>query len=206
MTNHQVVVCEVRFLIVPLVCLSLDAFCSGCGTGRSTLLLGTMYPDHIVIGVDRSLARLSKNGVYRQQSTKDEEGNVFMVRAELADFWRLFLDNPLGTVDKHYMLNPNPYPKKRRFQNRWYAHPTFPMIRQLGGEEIVIRSNWKAYLEDFSMAISIAEKLGDEETTIASYEPDGPVELDPTKHAWTNFEQKYFDVGETAYELILKRT
>jgi hypothetical protein len=33
---------------------------SGCGTGRSSLVLGRLYPQHTVVGVDRSVARLSK--------------------------------------------------------------------------------------------------------------------------------------------------
>ena len=33
---------------------------SGCGTGKSTRILGEIYPNHIVIGVDRSYTRLSK--------------------------------------------------------------------------------------------------------------------------------------------------
>ena len=30
---------------------------SGCGTGRSTLILGEKYPNHTVIGIDRSFVR-----------------------------------------------------------------------------------------------------------------------------------------------------
>jgi tRNA (guanine-N7-)-methyltransferase len=163
--------------------------------------LGRLHPDHTIIGVDRSLARLSKNGVYRQQSSeKGEGGNVFLVRAELADFWRLWLETPLGSLEKHFLLYPNPYPKKRRFQTRWYAHPAFPLIRRLGGAEIVVRSNWKAYLKDFSTAMAIGEEL---EGNPPIYRSSGPVVLDPKQDAWTAFEQKYFDVGETAYELML---
>ena len=31
---------------------------SGCGTGKSTQQLARQYPDHLVVGVDRSQARL----------------------------------------------------------------------------------------------------------------------------------------------------
>lgn len=177
---------------------------SGCGTGRSTIRLRRMYPDHTIIGVDRSLVRLSKNGVYRQQScdlVEHDDSNVFFVRAELCDFWRLCLDNPIGHIQKHFILYPNPYPKAKRFQNRWYAHPGFPLIRQIGGDEIVIRSNWKAYLDDFSTAIAIAEEL---EGIQPIYDSSKPMILDPKEDALTNFEKKFFDAGEIAYELRLK--
>mmetsp|Transcript_15692 Transcript_15692/g.18104 ORF Transcript_15692/g.18104 Transcript_15692/m.18104 type:complete len:103 (-) Transcript_15692:284-592(-) len=38
-----------------------DRVDSGCGTGRSTRLLATWYPDFVMIGVDRSLARLTRS-------------------------------------------------------------------------------------------------------------------------------------------------
>jgi tRNA (guanine-N7-)-methyltransferase len=57
---------------------------SGCGTCRSSILLGQMYPDHLVIGVDRSLARLSKQGMV----SSEDDNPVILLRAELVDFWR----------------------------------------------------------------------------------------------------------------------
>lgn len=131
---------------------------------------------------------------------------MLLVRAELADFWRLWLQDPLGNVEKHFLLYPNPYPKKRRFQNRWYAHPAFPLLLQLGGEEIVVRSNWKAFLEDFEQATLLAAGLGGEDASNAYYSATSIERLDPTKEAWTNFEAKYFNVGEIAYELRLRAT
>ncbi len=178
---------------------------SGCGTGRSSQLLGQQHPDHIVIGVDRSLARLQRNYVYRQQSTNTNttDDNVFLVRAELVDFWRLWLDCPLGTVEKHFLLYPNPYPKKSRYQHRWYAHPAFPLILQLGGEEFIVRSNWKAYLDDFAKATSIIQDLDSSKESV--YETSQIIELDPSKVPLTNFEAKYFNVGERTYELLLRK-
>jgi tRNA (guanine-N7-)-methyltransferase len=194
---------------------TLLSFSSGCGTGKSTVTLGKLYPNHTIIGVDRSLARLTKNGVYRDQAADGETtGNVFFVRAELADFWRLWLQSSLTLPEKHFLLYPNPYPKKRRFQNRWYAHPAFPLILQMKSQEVIIRSNWKAYLEDFVAAVALAEKHqprdgdgdGDGDAAIAyHYTATGPTEIDSAQSAWTNFEQKYFDVGETCYELFLDK-
>ena len=34
---------------------------SGCGTARSSMLLGEEYPDHTILGVDRSFVRLNRN-------------------------------------------------------------------------------------------------------------------------------------------------
>ena len=182
----------------------LSNFISGCGTGRSTQHLADLYPDHLVIGVDRSVARLNKNCVYKRQSAKGE-GNFVLVRAELADFWRCWLNAPIGRIDKHFLLYPNPYPKKRRFQNRWYAHPAFPLLVQLGGNEIVVRSNWKEYLEDFAAATSLLCDLQVSTSQPIYYDPEPISILDPSTMPWTNFEAKYFNVGETAFQLQIKK-
>eukprot|EP00980_Cylindrotheca_fusiformis_P021710 scaffold8535_cov132-Cylindrotheca_fusiformis.AAC.18 len=199
---------------------------SGCGTGKSTEILGKIYPNHTIVGVDRSLVRLTKSGLtksglYHREEEEEEPsplvtregGNVFLVRAELTDFWRLWLQSSssssLQLPEKHFVLYPNPYPKKRRFQNRWYAHPAFPLLLQMQSQELIVRSNWKAYLEDFAAATAAVE-LSDSPKNNGASNPHGGTaptitELDSALPAWTNFEQKYFDVGETCYELVLKK-
>lgn len=156
---------------------------SGCGTGRSSLVLGAKYTEqnHLVLGVDRSMARLSKNPYYEMTSSSESTNtsemdltrhdneeiivqqvshNVWLVRAELVDFWRLLLqlqqEVPEVRLAHHYLLYPNPYPKKARVQQRWYGHASFPLLLQLPFEDqttrkaqtsLVLRSNWKLYLE-----------------------------------------------------------
>jgi tRNA (guanine-N7-)-methyltransferase len=195
---------------------------SGCGTARSSLILGNMYPDHLVIGIDRSLARLWRNVKFRKgdhhnsSSTVEEEfqkgngndicdgnvpavqrasSNVILVRAELVDFWRLCAREE-WKISKHYLLYPNPYPKKSRLKSRWYAHAAFPILLGLGGD-IVVRSNWKGYLKEFAICTNVANECMD-----LAYVPLGPTRRCGT-NAFTNFEQKYDNVGEPTYELTL---
>uniref|UniRef100_A0A6U6HII1 tRNA (guanine(46)-N(7))-methyltransferase n=1 Tax=Odontella aurita TaxID=265563 RepID=A0A6U6HII1_9STRA len=110
--------------VSPLIDLSkpivLD---SGCGTARSTILLGDRFPDHTIVGVDRSFVRLNRNNLEGDDSfiNPSEESqrpfqalssNVLLVRAELTDFWRCCLDAEWN-IEKHFILYPNPYPKVR---------------------------------------------------------------------------------------------
>lgn len=207
---------------------------SGCGTGRSTLLLGEMYPDHLVIGVDRSFTRITKKSQQKTEesskveiSISDDEvsskrpfcqqvsDNVILVRAELVDFWTCCLQHNM-TIQHHYMLYPNPYPTQTRVTQRWYAHPSFPMLLQLKSETITIRSNWNGYLKEFAKAVEIAheyysDKDASEDETdnyallYLQSAQRGPTRRTDKSVAWTNFEQKYDDVGEETYELILSR-
>ena len=204
---------------------------SGCGTGRSTLLLGEMFPDHTVIGIDRSFVRLSKNTVNRknildaddddqeveEKKSSSEESlrpfqaissNTLLVRAELTDFWRCCL-NSGWDISHHYILYPNPYPKKNRVKKRFYAHPSFPLILKIGGE-ITLRSNWEGYLKEFANSVTYAHDLYDEldmEDDALVYLEDalsGPKERLDKSIAYTNFEKKYDNVGEKTYELKLR--
>ena len=67
---------------------------SGCGTGESTIHLARKFPNVPVIGVDKSAERLTKAGNDHQlkqavAGSQELPPNVFWVRAELLDFWRL---------------------------------------------------------------------------------------------------------------------
>jgi tRNA G46 methylase TrmB len=132
--------------------------------------------------------------------------NVLLVRAELSDFWRSAYQEEWN-ICRHYLLYPNPYPKKSRLKSRWYAHPAFPILLGLGkGNDVVVvvRSNWKGYLEEFATCVEIAnECMG------FSYQAKGPTRRRKSctteEEAWTNFEIKYDNVGEPTYELVLSQ-
>ena len=137
-------------------------------------------------------------------------------------------------ITHHYMLYPNPYPTKKRLMQRWYAHPCFPLILKLNVETMVIRSNWEVYLDEFAAAIEMANDFYDHNnsTNFAGNDSDvsswqgrtsrstssnnlalpylssakvGPIERIDKSVALTNFEAKFDNVGESTYELILKR-
>ena len=208
----------IKGLIDPTKDVVLD---SGCGTGRSTILLGEMYPDKQVIGVDRSFVRLNKNVRLRNENEISLEeslrpfqavsSNVVLMRAELADFWRCCLHEGWH-VSHHFILYPNPYPTKARIKQRWYGHPAFPLILQLGGV-ITVRSNWKGFLSEFAMSVEYAsealDQTGHMHNHALPYLEDakmGPAERIDKSQAWTNFEKKYDDVGEQTFELLLRPT
>ena len=288
---------------------------SGCGTGRSTRHLATIFPNHWVIGVDRSFVRISRNKNKNittisnqpfwnddltgrsheynddgQKKKKKKENqmlqdsigetllddreeddvvgqdddlvsfcspstsperdfisqiapNAFLVRAELVDFWRCCYQDRLVMTDDgygddhddkskrfkwnitdHYILYPNPYPKTQRLAQRWYCHPSFPLLMTLGTQQrIVIRSNWENYLREFATAVELATEFYDEEIKTKTNASDkivtgmltnpmsryvesarvGPIERKDKELALTNFEAKYDEIGEATYELIL---
>ena len=76
-----------------------------------------------------------------------------MLQANLIDFWRLSVQTE-WRLQKHYLLYPNPWPKKKHLQRRWHGHPVFPSILELGGE-LELRTNWKIYADEFNQAVNL---------------------------------------------------
>jgi tRNA G46 methylase TrmB len=160
--------------------LILDA---GCGDGSSTLRLASENPHALVIGLDKSTLRLQRwapEGFARH-------GNAVLVRAEIADAWRLLAQAGIR-LSMHYLLYPNPWPKSAHLQRRWHGHPAFPYLLVLGGQ-LELRSNWRVYADELAEALRIAGhrcEIG---------------QLRPGSQALTPFEQKYRDSNHALWRL-----
>jgi len=195
---------------------------SGVGTGRSSRMLGEQHPKDLIIGVDRSLSRLLKNDDATATSEDNDESfvqvvegqpNVLLVRAELGSFWRLIIEEG-WEVKSQYLLYPNPYPKPRRLKSRFYAHPIFPVLLSIGSD-IIVRSNWEGYLNEFAASANIVSDYSKATSMTCAGKPilsnhlltDGPqaVVIENEASACTLFEKKYFECGESIYELRLTK-
>ncbi len=122
---------------------------SGCGTAVSTMLLAERFPQHLLIGVDKSAHRLAKGGIHEGMRRSE---NCLLVRMNLIDFWRLALQHE-WQLAKHYLLYPNPWPKPAHLSRRWHAHPVFPYLLALGGL-LEMRCNWRNYADEFHAALN----------------------------------------------------
>lgn len=160
--------------------LILDA---GCGVGLSTRRLAMQHPDAFVIGIDQSADRLQRD--VRWQGRPPD--NFITVRADLVDYWRLMLDHGIHP-QQHYLLYPNPWPKKQHLGRRWHGHPVFPAIVALGGR-LECRSNWKTYIDEFATAVKLLTGID------APAEPFLPVPDAPL----TPFEEKYAASGHALW-------
>uniref|UniRef100_Q47C16 tRNA (guanine(46)-N(7))-methyltransferase n=1 Tax=Dechloromonas aromatica (strain RCB) TaxID=159087 RepID=Q47C16_DECAR len=156
----------------PQAPLILDA---GCGVGWSTQRIAETYPDHFVFGVDQSLDRISRGKPLPMPA------NALLVRADLVDFWRLLAENRIRLA-RHYNLYPNPWPKIGHLARRWQGHAVFPVWQALGGE-LECRSNWRIYIEEMALALSL---LTGQVVLAEPYVTDDPI---------TPFEKKYLASG-----------
>ena len=159
---------------------------SGCGVGESTRELAERHPDHWVIGVEKSALRLRKGGWVEPGRCV---GNLILIRAELADFWRQALANG-WRLERHYLLYPNPWPKPGHLMRRWHAHPVFETLLDLGGV-LELRTNWRTYAKEFVCAL---EFFDHHPTEVQYFEP-----LD----CLTPFERKFDASGHQLFKVTV---
>jgi tRNA (guanine-N7-)-methyltransferase len=159
----------------------------GCGTGQSSYELAKMYPENLVIGIDKSINRIDRNNDFKYQLPV----NVKIVRGELLDLWYLFFQASklnLLTIEKQYILFPNPWPKKKHVKLRFHANPIFPFILALS-QNIELRTNWKIYAEEFLFACKF---YGVKKVTTRQYIP---------KNVISSFELKYLESDHHLYKV-----
>jgi tRNA (guanine-N7-)-methyltransferase len=159
----------------------LDA---GCGTGASTLALAREFPQDLVLGVDKSAARLAVG--QRQLVLGESHTNVILLHCELVDFWQLAAATGLR-CRRQFLLYPNPWPKPEHLLRRWHAHPVLPALLALGGR-IELRSNWQVYAAEFACALQIAGAATEIDSFVA-------------EHALTPFERKYAASGHSLWRV-----
>ena len=156
-------------------------FDSCCGVGESSRIIAERHPKHAVIAIDRSEVRLEKH----QRCFDNPPDNLWFVRADLNDFWRLAAQHG-WQLDYHFLLYPNPYPKPGQLQRRWHASPVFSALLQLGGE-LIVRSNWKTYIDEFVAALSVVSVPAQS----LEYRAAEPISA---------FERKYWESGQQSWE------
>ncbi len=160
---------------------------AGCGVGLSTRRLATQFPQAFVIGVDQSADRLQRE--LRWPGTAP--ANFITVRADLVDFWRLMSSERIHP-ERHYLLYPNPWPKKAQLGRRWHGHPVFPSLLSLGGR-IECRSNWKTYIDEFAAAVTQLTGIA-VATEALIVDPAAPL---------TPFEEKYLASGHALWRCAM---
>ena len=146
--------------------LILDSF---CGTGMSTAKLATLYPEALVIGIDKSQDRLNKH-------VPSDTDNYQLFRASCEHTWAALTQAGIR-CHRHYLLYPNPWPKKSHLKRRVHGHPAFPLLRALGGM-VTLRSNWLTYVKEFAASMALL----DYRSEVSEIKPTDPLTL---------FERKY---------------
>lgn len=164
---------------------------SCCGVGQSTRLLAKRNPQALVIGVDKSAHRINRNvDELVKEESSEKISNFHLIRADLNDFYRLVLAAQ-WRVTSHYVLYPNPWPKSKHIQRRWHGSAVFPDMMNIG-KTMILRSNWRLYLEEFNFAAKLIGLKG-EFSIVTDIEPLTP------------FEAKYKASEQECFQLTISK-
>ena len=155
--------------------LILDSF---CGTGMSTARLAALFPEALVVGIDKSQDRLTKH-------VSGKTDNYHLIRASCEHTWAALAVAGIR-CDRHYLLYPNPWPKKSHLKRRIHGHPAFPLLKALGGT-VTLRSNWLTYVQEFAASMVFL----DYQSQITEIDPTDPLTL---------FERKYSANSENLWQ------
>ena len=156
---------------------------SGCGTGASTLELARRHRDAVVIGVDKSQARLDAGLRHFERS---EVNNAALLRCDLVDFW-LLAAQAAWRFEAQYFLYPNPWPKPEYVMRRWPGHAVLPSVLACGGV-FELRTNWEVYAREWALALDVAGR----ETVVEPLVSEG----------LTPFETKYATSGHALWRVL----
>ncbi len=160
---------------------------AGCGTGVSTLTLADRHPDAWLVGIDKSAARMARGVGLDPDAVGVGRGRSLWVRADVVDWWRL-ADAAGWRLEHHYLLYPNPWPKRAYLKRRWHGHPIFPSILRIS-RAMTLRTNWRTYAAEFSLALELAKR----KPTV--------VELTADDANLSPFEAKYRASGHALFEV-----
>ena len=157
---------------------------SGCGTGESSFILSEQNQDALVIGIDKSEKRLDK---FISNESIYNENNLILIRADVIDIWRMIKQSNWN-IKKHYLLYPNPWPKKDQLKRRWHGHPVFPEMLSLCNQ-IELRTNWQIYAEEFKFALELVVSKS------------VSIEIIKAESFISPFEKKYYESGHELYRV-----
>lgn len=160
----------------------------GCGVGASSIYLSSQHPEAKIVAIDKSISRLERKNKFKENLPE----NIRYFRGELLDIipliYKASIEKTLD-IKSIYILYPNPYPKNIHIKKRFHGNPVSIFLFNTK-VPIILRSNWKLYLEEFSY---VGQLFGRE----------SEIKLIENPEMITPFERKYHNSSQKLYELKL---
>ncbi len=166
----------------------------GCGVGLHPIQWCQSHPDKALLALERT-----KNKFQSFQSRIDSHDlpNLFPVFGDAQDWAPAHLKE--NSVDQIFLLYPNPYPKEKQANKRWYrspfAHYLLNILKPKGQihfatNEKFLRDECLMYAKEFWNLKVFKERI----STSTTWKPR------------THFEKKYLGRGLTCYDIIFHKT
>ncbi len=172
----------------------------GCGVGWHPIRYARQNPDRMLLAFERTSEKFGK---FERRITRHREagialGNLRPFHADALEW--LAAQQPGPLFSRVWILYPNPYPKPKHRDRRWFSAKLMEPLRPalLPQAEIRLATNLEAYARE---AVSTAradwglELLSETRLDALSPPPGGPR---------THFEKKYLGRGEPCWDLCFR--
>ena len=169
----------------------------GAGAGLHAVRFGKEHPKTTLFAIEHTHERYSKlEGRIRQNQV---QMNVIPIHANAIGWITHFV--PHQSTQQIFLLYPNPYPKKKHLNRRWYADPFFTRIVESlkPGGQFILATNLPDYAQGAREWIQEVWKL-----RLTSEQAISQI-THPDHVPWTHFEKKYLMRGETVFHLIFHK-
>lgn len=165
----------------------------GCGTGLHSIQYAKAHPERVLIAIEHTHERFGK---FSRLAEKAALSNLIPVHAN-AISWVAHLV-PKHSIEKIFLLYPNPNPKDRQRNKRWHAMPFMGCLLEclMPGGELTLATNELFYAEEaFEYFIDCWSLVPRSYLEICG-------ERSSVSECRTAFEFKYLQRGQVCYDQV----
>lgn len=170
----------------------------GCGVGLHAIRRAAEHPEILLYAIEHTHARFGK----LQGRIKNHESlpGLVPVHANAIGWITHFV--PPASVDRYWLLYPNPYPLRKQMNQRWHAMPFAQRLVETlkPGGELVLATNERFYADEAEAAWPLSWGL---ELT-KKREITGK-DIQSGFRPRTHFEKKYLGLGQTCYDFTFSK-
>lgn len=165
----------------------------GAGQGMHAIRYCKAHPERILLAVERTHVRF--HGLEQRRQAHAQLQNLLPLHADAVNFVHHHI--PEDALQRIFLLYPNPYPKPKQANLRWYNRPFLStLLNKLAPQgELILATNLEWYAREALARLQVTWGMN-------------PIEfapIPPTVEPRTHFEKKYLERGETCWHLRMRK-
>jgi tRNA (guanine-N(7)-)-methyltransferase len=166
----------------------------GCGVGLHPIQWTAAHPGNGLLALERTQTKFQS---FQRRINNHERSNLYAVHADAHDWLPRHITSE--SIDGLFLMYPNPYPKERQANKRWYRSPFCHFLMEIlkPGGQVQFATNEKFLVEEalsFASEVWALQLIQERKSTNAQWLPR------------THFEKKYMARGQTCYDLTFRKT
>lgn len=165
----------------------------GAGQGLHAIQYCRNNPERLLLAVEKTHVRFEQLNQRREGHPQIE--NLVTLHADAVAFVSHYL--PPESLDRVFLLYPNPYVKAKQANLRWHNRPFLSELlkKMNNGAELTLATNLEWYAKEAATALTTQWRLEMLEFTSIAHD----------FHPRTHFEKKYLIRGETCWNLKFRK-